>query len=57
MRLSDVMSNAGLQGWATAGLVLAALAFAGVLLAAGLMSKRSVERAARLPLDDESGLN
>ena len=53
MILTDVMSGAGLSGYAEAALLLFLLAFALIVLrifAPG--RRREMDRAARLPLDD-----
>ncbi len=55
MRLSDIMSNAGLSGYAEVALVLFVLAFAGIAVATFLPSRKSeMDRAGRLPFDDDS---
>ncbi len=54
MKLSDVMSNAGLAGYAEAALVLFVLAFLGIVIAIFRPSLKSkMDAASRLPLDDD----
>lgn len=54
MKLSDVMSNAGLAGWAEAALVLFLLAFLGIVVAIFRPSRKAgMDAASRLPLDDD----
>lgn len=53
MRLSDIMANAGLAGWAQAALILFLLAFLVILVAVCAPSRRrEFDRASRMPLDD-----
>jgi cbb3-type cytochrome oxidase subunit 3 len=53
MRLSDIMSNAGLSGYAEIALLLFMIAFAAIAIRIFLPSrKREFDRAGRLPLDD-----
>ena len=53
MTLTDVMSGAGLSGYAEAGLVLFFLAFAVLVFRTFAPGRRrEMDRAARLPLDD-----
>ena len=55
MKLSDIMAHAGLAGYAEVALVLFLLAFAVILWRVFLPSRTAeYERAARLPLDDET---
>lgn len=58
MKLSDVMSHAGLAGYAEIALVLFLLAFVGIVIAVFLPSRqREMDTASRLPFDDDpSGL-
>ena len=54
MRLTDIMSNAGLSGYAEIALVLFLVAFSVVVLRIFLPSRRQdLERAGRMPLDDD----
>ncbi len=53
MRLTDIMSHAGLSGYAEVALILFFLAFVGVLVVTFLPSRRrEMDRAARLPFED-----
>jgi cbb3-type cytochrome oxidase subunit 3 len=53
MRLTDIMSNAGLSIYAEVGLVLFAIAFLVITIRIFQPSrKRSLDEASRLPLDD-----
>ena len=56
MRLTDIMSNAGLSGYAEVALILLFFAaFIGVAIATFLPSrKHEMDRAARLPLEDSA---
>ncbi|MFN8586370.1 MAG: cbb3-type cytochrome c oxidase subunit 3 [Candidatus Eisenbacteria bacterium] len=55
MRLTDVMSHAGLAGYAEFALVLFMLAFLGIVWAAFRPgNKPAMDAAARMPIDDES---
>ena len=51
MRLSDVMSHAGLAGYAVVALVLFLVVFVAIVVRVTL-SKDEFTRASRLPLDD-----
>lgn len=54
MKLSDVMSHAGLAGYAEVALVLFVLAFLGIVLALFRPSQKAkMDAASRLPLDDD----
>lgn len=54
MRLSDIMANAGLAGWAQVALILFLIAFAVILVAIFAPSRRrEFDRASRMPLDDD----
>jgi cbb3-type cytochrome oxidase subunit 3 len=54
MRLSDIMSGAGLAGYAEVALILFLLAFAAIATWIFLPSrKQDFDRAGRLPLEDE----
>lgn len=54
MKLSDVMSHAGLAGYAVAALVLFMLAFLGIVIAIFRPStKARMDAASRMPLDDD----
>jgi len=53
MRLSDIMSHAGLSGYAEVALVIFLIAF--LLIAVGVFApsrKREFDEASRMPLDD-----
>ncbi len=52
MKLSDVMSHAGLAGYAEVALILFLLAFVAVVWRAFGSSRAEMDRNARLPLDD-----
>lgn len=53
MRLSDIMSSAGLSGYAVIALILFMAAFIAIAIRLFLPSQRKkLERAKRLPLDD-----
>jgi cbb3-type cytochrome oxidase subunit 3 len=53
MRLSDVVSHAGLAGYAEIALVIFFVVFVAVSIAVLRPSRRrELERAARMPLDD-----
>lgn len=55
MRLSDIMANAGLAGWAQVALVLFLLAFVVILVAIFAPSRRAeFDRASRMPLTDDT---
>jgi len=55
VKLSDVMSDAGLAIYAEIALVLFLLAFIGIVVAIFRPSqKRRMDAASRLPLDDDS---
>ena len=52
MSLSDIMSRAGLEHWATAALILFVAAFAGIVVYLVLRGRKAWEHARGLPLDD-----
>jgi cbb3-type cytochrome oxidase subunit 3 len=53
MKLSDIMGNAGLSGFAEVALVIFVVVFAAVVVRTFLPSRhREMERARHLPLDD-----
>jgi len=53
MRLTDIMSNAGLSGYAEIALILFMVAFAMIAVRLFLPSrKEDFDRASRLPLED-----
>ena len=55
MRLTDIMSSAGLSSYAEVALILFFVAFVGIAIATFLPSrKREMDRAARLPLEDST---
>lgn len=51
MRLSDVMSNAGLAGYAVVALVLFLVVFVAIVVRV-FLSKDEFAHASRMPLDD-----
>ncbi len=54
MKLSDIMSHAGLAGWAEMAMVLFILAFLVIVIATFRPSNhRAMDAASRLPFDDE----
>jgi cbb3-type cytochrome oxidase subunit 3 len=53
MRLSDIMSAAGLSSWAELGLVVSFVTFTGVALWVLLRRSASWDRARYLPLEDD----
>lgn len=53
MSLTDVMSAAGQAVWAQIALLIAFAAFVGVVINAILRPRAKVDRAARMPLDEE----
>jgi hypothetical protein len=53
MKLSDVMSAAGLAGYAQVAMILFLLVFVVVGLRVLFARSATMERAARIPLDDE----
>jgi cbb3-type cytochrome oxidase subunit 3 len=54
MRLSDIMSNAGLAGYAEIALILFMVAFIAIVIRIFRPSRRNeMQAAARMPLDDE----
>ena len=58
MRLSEIMSHAGLAGYAVAALVIFVLVFVAVAIRVLSPSrKREYDEAARMPLDDENPVN
>ena len=57
MKLSEIMSHAGLARYAEIALILFLLAFVAVVIAIFRPgSKRAMDEASRLPFDDESAL-
>jgi cbb3-type cytochrome oxidase subunit 3 len=54
MKLSDVMSAAGLAGYAQIAMVLFLIVFVGVGIRVLFARRATMERAARIPLDDDS---
>ncbi len=55
MKLSEIMSHAGLSGYAEVALVLFLLAFVAVAIATFRPgASRAMDEASRLPFDDES---
>lgn len=58
MRLSEIMSHAGLAGYAVVGLVIFFIVF--VAVAIRVLSparKREYDEASRMPLDDDTPVN
>lgn len=54
MRLSDIMSNAGLAGYAEIALILFMVAFIAIVIRIFWPGRRKeMQAAARMPLDDE----
>lgn len=54
MKLSDIMSAAGLASWAEVGLIISFLTFAVIVAYVFLVrNKASFEEARNLPLDDD----
>jgi len=54
MRLSDIMSNAGLAGYAEIALILFLVAFIAIVIRIFRPGRRKeMQAAARMPLDDE----
>ena len=54
MRLSDIMSGAGLAGYAEIALILFMVAFIGIVIRIFRPGRRKeMQAAARMPLDDE----
>jgi len=54
MRLSDIMSGAGLAGYAEIALILFMVAFIGIVIRIFRPGRRQeMQAAARMPLDDE----
>lgn len=54
MHLADIVSHAGLAGYAEAGMVLFLLAFLGIVIAVFRPSNhRAMDAASRLPLEDD----
>lgn len=54
MKLSDIVSHAGLAGYAEVALVLFVLAFLGIVVSVFRPSRsREMDAASRLPFDDE----
>jgi cbb3-type cytochrome oxidase subunit 3 len=51
MRLSDVMSHAGLARYAEVALILFLIAFAAIVIRLFRSPRREIERASRLPLE------
>lgn len=54
MRLSDVMSAAGLSSWAEAGLVISVITFVAIVAWVFLRRRSRWEHIKRLPLDDDT---
>jgi cbb3-type cytochrome oxidase subunit 3 len=53
MRLTDIMSNAGLGAYAQIAMILFMLAFGAIVIRLFLPSRKATfDRASRLPLDD-----
>ena len=54
MRLTDLMSGANLDMFATVSLIFFLIAFVAVVIRVATMSRREVNDAANLPLEDHS---
>lgn len=55
MRLSDIMSQAGLHGYATIAMILFIVVFAAIVVRVFQPSRREeFDRTGRLPLDNEA---
>jgi cbb3-type cytochrome oxidase subunit 3 len=52
MRLSDIVSHAGLAGYAEAALILFFLVFVAVVVRVATRPRREMDLDARLPLED-----
>jgi len=56
MRLTDIMSAAGLSSWAEVGLILSVITFSAIVAYAFVVrSRASYEDARHLPLEEEGG--
>jgi hypothetical protein len=55
MRLSDIMSAAGLGSWAELGLVVSFLSFSAIAVYVLLRRRASWDRARYLPLENDGG--
>lgn len=54
-RLSDIMSHAGLSGWAVAAMILFLLAFLGIVVRVYAPSRRrELDEMAHKPLEDDA---
>jgi len=53
MRLSDIMSAAGLTSWAEVGLIISLITFTGIVAYVFLRKKASWDHLRNLPLDDD----
>jgi cbb3-type cytochrome oxidase subunit 3 len=54
VKLSDVVSNAGLAGYAEVALILFLIAFVGIVIAVFRPSRKAhMDAASRLPFDDD----
>lgn len=55
MRLTDIMSNAGLAGYAEVALILFLLAFIGIVVSIFRPGNRAaMDAASRMPIEDDS---
>ena len=54
--LSDVVGGSGLQGWAELALIIFVAVFIAVVLRVIVARDRELDRAARLPLDDDADI-
>jgi cbb3-type cytochrome oxidase subunit 3 len=55
LRLSDIMSHAGLSGYAVVAMILFMLAFIAIVIRTAQRSRRDeYEHAAHLPLEDDA---
>jgi hypothetical protein len=53
MRLSDIMSSAGLTSWAEVGLIISFITFVGIATYVLVSRSANWDRARYMPLDDE----
>jgi cbb3-type cytochrome oxidase subunit 3 len=57
LRLSDIMSHAGLHGYAEVALILFAAAFLAIVLRVFTPARRAeMDAMARMPLEDDAGI-
>jgi cbb3-type cytochrome oxidase subunit 3 len=53
MRLSDIMSSAGLTSWAEVGLIISFITFVGIAAYVWMRRGANWDRARYMPLDDD----